>query len=452
MTTIAQAASSRAAAHAIRLGLPRIDANNAATYPPVDLRLYRAADTRARDDCAPSLWYWQMTGKDWDREGKSYEHEKKRHKRLAAEDAQRLQEKQREQQRAQRDRSERKRPADDHIRRREQLAAQTQQTREEVLAKASRADAQRRDRRRLLAHLLTEAGLDNSFVKELNDGDGSCPSCGREQCIHLWISDECLEMEEAEWVEDLAVCCTRYRAWLDKHGDTFDAPKLWRATYNAVTGIRGMDRETDIEEQRAAYAYAITPVQARWRGEFLTYEEAEAITDMCDEWLQENAPDMNYGVLLDLQEARAKAKREAVATSMAAYKAKEERVEAEKNQKMRQRVEHCLCRHFEQWQTGPRPGQCPVTHLRSLLFQAGHNYDPHMTNDDLERVLAEMAGAATPLIWLDGCDVVRRMSEASGCFCGWQYCRYGQPHRDDRVAAQKALYGTAPPAEKKRRA
>ena len=63
----------RAAAHAERLGKPRIGQVNAAEYKPPSLNKlvnkFRGAERRAPDDCDPAIWYWQMTGCDWDRSG-----------------------------------------------------------------------------------------------------------------------------------------------------------------------------------------------------------------------------------------------------------------------------------------------------------------------------------------------------------------------------------------------
>ena len=68
--------------HASRLGLPRIDATNAALYPPADLNKFRAASARAPVDSSPALWFWQMTGDEWPRDGHSYAVAKKRHRRM----------------------------------------------------------------------------------------------------------------------------------------------------------------------------------------------------------------------------------------------------------------------------------------------------------------------------------------------------------------------------------
>ena len=58
--------------------LPPITHDNAAAYPPPDLRPFRSAASRTADS-APALWYKQMTGAEWDGGGHSYELEKKRH-------------------------------------------------------------------------------------------------------------------------------------------------------------------------------------------------------------------------------------------------------------------------------------------------------------------------------------------------------------------------------------
>ena len=80
---------------AARAGLPRIEirtpANfgcagmhspNADQFPPPSLNSFRTAALRAPADAAPVLWYWQMTGAEWDRKTASYQDEAKRHWRL----------------------------------------------------------------------------------------------------------------------------------------------------------------------------------------------------------------------------------------------------------------------------------------------------------------------------------------------------------------------------------
>ena len=68
--------------HASRLGLPRIDATNAARFPPADLNKFRAASARAPADSSPALWFWQVTGDEWPRDGHSYDVAKKRYRRM----------------------------------------------------------------------------------------------------------------------------------------------------------------------------------------------------------------------------------------------------------------------------------------------------------------------------------------------------------------------------------
>ena len=47
--------------------------NNAAAYPPPRLNKFRSAAAPAPADAPPVLWYWQMTGAEWDRESRSYQ-------------------------------------------------------------------------------------------------------------------------------------------------------------------------------------------------------------------------------------------------------------------------------------------------------------------------------------------------------------------------------------------
>ena len=67
---------------ASRLGLPRIDPSNAARFPPADLNQFRAASARAPADSSPALWFWQVTGDEWPRDGHSYDVAKKRYRRM----------------------------------------------------------------------------------------------------------------------------------------------------------------------------------------------------------------------------------------------------------------------------------------------------------------------------------------------------------------------------------
>ena len=111
----------RAEDHAARLGLPRIsgEAGNAASYTPPSLHRFRTAAARGPAS-APALWYWQMTGEEWDQSvsirasGKAYSIQCKRHARMLDDYKTRdkTREKERDQlrDRSQRDQTERKRP------------------------------------------------------------------------------------------------------------------------------------------------------------------------------------------------------------------------------------------------------------------------------------------------------------------------------------------------------
>eukprot|EP00966_Prymnesium_polylepis_P261568 6041784-Prymnesium_polylepis.1 len=68
------AAVSRAAAAAA--GLPPIDAQNAASYRPPALKDLRGRQRQAERnalDGKPMLWYFQVTGREWDLEKASYD-------------------------------------------------------------------------------------------------------------------------------------------------------------------------------------------------------------------------------------------------------------------------------------------------------------------------------------------------------------------------------------------
>ena len=64
--------ASTTAEHAARLGLPRITAENAAQHPPPSLNTFRTATARAPANSVPALWFWQMTGEEWLRDGHSF--------------------------------------------------------------------------------------------------------------------------------------------------------------------------------------------------------------------------------------------------------------------------------------------------------------------------------------------------------------------------------------------
>ena len=70
------------AEHAARLYLPRITSENASQHPPPSLNRFRSAAARAPANSVPALWYWQMTGDEWPRDGHSFDIEKKRHRRM----------------------------------------------------------------------------------------------------------------------------------------------------------------------------------------------------------------------------------------------------------------------------------------------------------------------------------------------------------------------------------
>ena len=74
-----------AAAHAARRDLPRIVAAIASSYPPPSLHKFRTAAARAPADSAPALWYWQLTGEEWPRDGHTYEIATKAWRRMPAE-------------------------------------------------------------------------------------------------------------------------------------------------------------------------------------------------------------------------------------------------------------------------------------------------------------------------------------------------------------------------------
>lgn len=67
---------------AARDGLPRIDASNALQYPPPSLNQFRTHEARAPAEAPPAIWYWQLTGEEWLRDGHSFSVAKKRYRRM----------------------------------------------------------------------------------------------------------------------------------------------------------------------------------------------------------------------------------------------------------------------------------------------------------------------------------------------------------------------------------
>ena len=134
------------------------------------LNKFRSAASRAPDDSPPVLWFWQMTEKDWDRQGHSYDVQKKQHRRLLTQYQQR--DKQREKERDKlRDRSARVRPADDNIRRRKQYAAEVKRKRARDFEAARRADRPRRERQALLCQLFDAAVAIETIEHAQNIGE-----------------------------------------------------------------------------------------------------------------------------------------------------------------------------------------------------------------------------------------------------------------------------------------
>jgi len=91
------AVAAMVAAHAASANLPRITDGNAAEFMPKSLNSFRTADSRAPDNSPPVLWYWQATGRVWDRTSHSYHLAAMQHRRRLQESKAR--EKEREQRR-----------------------------------------------------------------------------------------------------------------------------------------------------------------------------------------------------------------------------------------------------------------------------------------------------------------------------------------------------------------
>ena len=164
-----------------RVELPAITRANASAYPPPDLRLYRTMDVRTAD-CAPALWYKQMTGSGWDGSGHSYDLEKKRHRRMLPYDSEyKVREHARDRQR---DRSKRIKQIGNKssytkeerrvykARRREEARPELERARAEAAAARAQLEAEREERaqayetkrldmERLFITILEEAGIES---------------------------------------------------------------------------------------------------------------------------------------------------------------------------------------------------------------------------------------------------------------------------------------------------
>ena len=273
-----------AASHAARLGLPYITPLNADAYPPPSLNSFRSAASRAPDDSPPVLWFWQMTEKDWDRQGHSYEVQKKQYRRLLVEYKQR--DKQREKNRDKlRDRSTRKRPAEDRLRRRKQYAAEVKRKRAREFEEARRADRPRRERQALLCQLFDAAGLSTHHLVERcsYDGGENPFTCCVGACVHEQL--EPLSQPDAEWVEDLAVKLTRYREFLEAH------PSRTKP-----------DADND-DEYLASCAYALAPGSRHKKRRGYNIGEAKVLERACTSWVCDHAPNLDCHIVLDLSNA-----------------------------------------------------------------------------------------------------------------------------------------------------
>ena len=71
---------------------PRLDANNAADWPPLNLNKLKGEkhrELREADSGEPMLWFWQMEGQRWNLDTTSFDTAKKAWRRLAATDEER---------------------------------------------------------------------------------------------------------------------------------------------------------------------------------------------------------------------------------------------------------------------------------------------------------------------------------------------------------------------------
>ena len=257
----------RAAGHAERLGLPRISAENASAYAPPLLK-----GSRDSDDSAPALWYWQMTGRDWDRSSHSFGLEKKRYTRLLPENKQR--EKQREKKRDRRDRA---RPEDDSKRRVEQRVEQRR--REDAAADAAKAaeHARRLERRRVLDWVLSFSGI----IPDSEVDSGDYLTALRRRCSRDDEPGWLTEGHQAQFAEDVRGLLHRktddLTEWVVDVAEVFAAYSVFELE-NPGTQPRAREQGTRDAIEISAYKVAHL---------WLADGEAWLLEDACNAWLED---------------------------------------------------------------------------------------------------------------------------------------------------------------------
>ena len=284
--TLSSTNAARAAAHAERLGLPRISPENAAAYPPPSLNAFRKPESRQPDDSAPALWYWQMAGCDWDRAGHSYELEKKRHRRMLAEHKQ--SEKQRE---AQRDRSKRVWPEDTSEQHYQRRVAQQERERAEADAELECDFKCELERSALIGQLMDDAGVDLPL--------GERSALIKRLILDLYVVDKVVkrsfwpENPMVYWIDSVQFrlgCYVDFLLWKAKqHGfvqandfpERIDSQGIrellvygWTIHVKVVTS----SLTTDVASDVAHYS-------TRRR---LSLDEAQRLIDVLGRWLDEN--------------------------------------------------------------------------------------------------------------------------------------------------------------------
>ena len=88
---------------AAKAARPRLDADNADDWAPPNLNALKGAkhrQAREAEDGDPMLWFWQMEGRRWQLDTKSFDTAKKAWRRLAASDSERREESAKRQARA----------------------------------------------------------------------------------------------------------------------------------------------------------------------------------------------------------------------------------------------------------------------------------------------------------------------------------------------------------------
>lgn len=239
--------------------LPAITDANAADFQPPDLRQFRAAASRTADS-RPGLWFKQMTGTEWDGEGHSYELEKKRHRRMLAEQQTREREREVKRDRSGRAKQTNRPPAEEQRAYKAQRREEQRPEREraQAAAAAEREVQKQRDRDlsaaywcrrdRMQAHfvrLLSRAGVHSPEMfldaatwkpRSFGGGEGN-PGAPQPECalIYLHVDDQTLTARML--TEKLLQYAGEYCDYMYEHEDMLEQTAIGRAALAGTSAL-----------------------------------------------------------------------------------------------------------------------------------------------------------------------------------------------------------------------